>query len=140
MLSMLSQEINFGIVELHRCLRTFARCTGDMFLVFQSLVHQNAKDLTSSFAAALCPLMIKGYCSRLHVLGTKCMMAVFPASKVAPLLLSYTSACLIIVSIPARLIPAVGPVIRAINQKQSLLPRCRSVSARGLRGQRRTLR
>ncbi|OQE67431.1 hypothetical protein PENNAL_c0172G00816, partial [Penicillium nalgiovense] len=63
--------------------------------------------LTWSWGTTVCPLMINGSWSNLCVLGAKCMIAVFSASKVAPLLLSQSSASLMIASIPSRLLCAV---------------------------------
>ena len=61
------------------------------------------------------PLMVNGSTSALYALRVKWMMAVFSASNVAPLLLSQSSACLMMASIPSRVLCAVGPVTQAVK-------------------------
>ena len=64
---------------------------------------------------------MKGSESDLYAFRVKCMMAVFSVSKVAPLLLSQSSAFLMISLIPSRLLSAVGPVTQAVKSSTNAI-------------------
>ncbi len=59
--------------------------------------------------------------SDLYAFRVKYMMAVFSISKVAPLLLSQSSAFLMISLIPLRLLSAVGPVTQAMKSSTNAI-------------------
>jgi len=71
--------------------------------------------LTWSLGRTACPLITKGSALLLYALPVKCMIAVFSASKVAPLLLSQSRASLMMASMPSRLLCAVGLVTYAVK-------------------------
>ena len=86
-----------------------------MSLVLKPLVHHGAQDPDVIFGCGHLSLDGKRLMIRFTRLGAKWMMAVFIASKVAPLLLSQSSASLIIASIPFRLLCAVNSVTHAVK-------------------------
>ena len=84
-------------------------------LYFSLASMSTPRILTQSLGGTVCPLMVKGSVALLYSLRVKCIITVFFALNVAPLLLSQSSASLMIALMPSRLLCAMGPVTHVVK-------------------------